>query len=577
MMRGWLRIFEQRASLLAASVGWLASVVLLWFRLPFGVSHGDEAFYSAMPAAILNGNRPWRDELAIHQNAGLLLVPFYKAYSLAVGSLDGIILFNRRLYFVVAVLSSIMTYRFAQRLTSKSCACWAAALVVPFSYFNLFALSYNTQGAFGMLCGILWIAAGLLDARPARRVFVGTVFLVAAVFSYVGLIAAVVPYGVLVLLWVFKKLTSSARRSALAGLGGALALAVSVAVPIGLWIGVDGFRRLLAFQTSLGYIATGVLAKFDFYHSPAWQWRWSVSMFAALFVLAPAVCSWLKRTPALAAFALLSVFYVLLCYWQGNTIPAASGSSFYLLATLTLAPACVALNREWQRGRFVLQLLWAPSVLCMLATTYSSANGLTAMSLGALPAEVAGAVCFGALVDARVRANPGARVGYELVLGALFAALVGLQVKCIYNDAYDVTTSRSALVARVHSGPFRGAYTTLEEATFTEAVDRDLKLAAKGAQTLTVFDVYTTGYLSTQLRPRTWCAWITWSATPTFTKRMVHETFDAPGGLPDVVLEVHPDKLGRRYWRKYAKQYRVVFDDPRLGYKILRRKALSAL
>src|SRR4051812_33805266 len=71
---------------LGGFVGWGVALLVWWFRLPLGVSNKDEAFYSALAYGFIVGNKPYLDELAIHQNASLLLVPFFRAYLWARGS-----------------------------------------------------------------------------------------------------------------------------------------------------------------------------------------------------------------------------------------------------------------------------------------------------------------------------------------------------------------------------------------------------------------------------------------------------------------------------------------------------------
>src|SRR6187399_2699728 len=94
----------ERVALLA----WLLTAAALLVRIPFGVSHRDEAFYSAMPYSFLIGNQPYFDERAIHQNAGILLMPLYRLYLAIAGSADGIILFNRYLYLVYVGVASLL-------------------------------------------------------------------------------------------------------------------------------------------------------------------------------------------------------------------------------------------------------------------------------------------------------------------------------------------------------------------------------------------------------------------------------------------------------------------------------------
>ncbi|HEY1535470.1 MAG TPA: hypothetical protein VGF76_15700 [Polyangiaceae bacterium] len=533
------------------------------------MSHGDEAFYSAMPYTFALGNRPYVDELGTQQSAGILLVPFYRVYLAIAGSADGIILFNRYLYFIYAAVGSWLTYRFVKRIERPSTGCWAAALVLTFSYFNLFALSYNTQGAFGFLCGILCAATALLDARPARQLFVASLFLLSAVFSYPGLVMAFFPYTLLVLAWVYRKVPTPARRNALAGLGAGAALAVLIAVLVAFWIGKDNFRRVLAFSQSLGYLTQSALRRFDFYHTGAWPWRWSLLLFTAFFAAWPVVYSLPKRHLWLVAAASVAAMWLL--RRQGLATPGISGAILIWMTVPVLTPVCVALNRGWRHGPLLLQLVWAPSVLSMIATTYTSSNGYAATSLGSLGVLVAGAASLGAYLNTLAERNPAQRWGYDLGVAAFLVACLAIQIEGMYGGVYDLDSVLSDLNTRVHSGPFRGTLTNRAEAEFAVAIDHDLKQVEQGQSTLLVFDNFPTGYLSTRLRPRTWSTWIAWFVDPKYLREVMAETFGKPEQLPDVLLEVHMSDSARAYWKPYARQYHVVIDRSELGYQILRR------
>ena len=91
----WRRFRQLTAFELTSLLAWLVALGVLRYRIPFGVSHRDEAFYSAMPYSFLIGNQPYVDERALHQNAGILLMPLYRLYLAIAGSADGIVLFNR--------------------------------------------------------------------------------------------------------------------------------------------------------------------------------------------------------------------------------------------------------------------------------------------------------------------------------------------------------------------------------------------------------------------------------------------------------------------------------------------------
>src|SRR6478609_11255676 len=107
----WSRIRRLTASETLAVLAWLVALGVLRYRIPYGVSHRDEAFYSAMPYSFLIGNQPYLDERTVHQNAGILLMPLYRLYLALAGSTDGIILFNRYLYLAYMTFASLLAWR----------------------------------------------------------------------------------------------------------------------------------------------------------------------------------------------------------------------------------------------------------------------------------------------------------------------------------------------------------------------------------------------------------------------------------------------------------------------------------
>ncbi|HKO53951.1 MAG TPA: hypothetical protein VJV79_39860 [Polyangiaceae bacterium] len=558
-----------------AALAWLAALGTLRYRIPYGVSHRDEAFYSAMPYSFLIGNQPYFDERAIHQNAGILLMPFYRMYLAVAGSADGIILFNRYLYLTYVGFCSLLVYRLIARITSFSSACWAAALLVCFGYFNLFALSYNSQGALGFLCGVLLSAHALLGPRPGRGLFVANLFFLSAVFSYPGLIIALLPYNLSVLGWLYWKTPRSTWISGLFGLGAGLSLALAVFAAFAWWLGTERYERLRDFQQGLGYGAMSGLAKLDFYHSSAWGWRWALLAYATVFVLLPLACFWFQRGLWLVAAA--GAVGCIASYRFSAPIPVPTQAMLFFVAIPMLAPVCVALNRGWSRGRFLLLLVWAPSLVSMLAVTYTSSNGLLAALLGALGALVAGIAAFGALLEARAKQNPSSRLGYRLVLIGFAGACLGLEAHSMFAFVYDESDAQfSSHDTRVRTGPLRGTIATRAEAEIVEAVDRDLKSLAGSARSLTIFDGFATGYMSTRLRPRTWCQWIYWGLPNDLRKRLMAETFGEPAQLPDLVLKIRMEKPAKQLWAKYERgRYHTVIERKELGYVILQRNELT--
>jgi hypothetical protein len=372
----WARLRQEPLAVLAA-VCWLIAAICLRYRLPYGVSHGDEAFYSAVPYSILLGNRPYIDELSITQNASMFLVPFFWLYLLINKTADGIILFNRYLYFGYALVCSALAFRFGRLVVGTAAAGCVAALVVTFSYANLLALSYNTCGAFGFFCGVMCSVTGLLRPRPGPLLLAGCLFLASAVFSYPGLVLVAPLYVLTLLAWLYWEMPRASLRSGLIGLGAGMAVGVALLLPLAVWIGQSGLQRLFAYTHGLGYGSTSALAKLNFFRLgfPPY-WGSVIASLAAVFVALSVLCWLLPRWVWLLAPAFAIFFF----YGYTGGIPIANNVvAPCLMALPALAPVCVALNRQWRYGRTLLALVWAPS---------SAARPNPARTLAARPVRI---------------------------------------------------------------------------------------------------------------------------------------------------------------------------------------------
>jgi hypothetical protein len=567
----WSKIRRLSPTELVALLAWLGALGTLRYRIPYGVSHRDEAFYSAMPYSFLIGNQPYLDERTVHQNAGILLMPLYRLYLAVEGSADGIILFNRYLYLVYMGFCSLLVCRFVARVANFSTACWAAALVVAFGYFNLFALSYNTLGALGFLCGVMLSAHALLGPRPGVELFVANLFFLSAVFSYPGLAAVLAPYNLAVVAWLYWKTSRATWKNGLFGLGAALSLALLLLVPFAFWLSGVRYERLHGLQIAQGYGAGTGLSRLDFYHSYAWAWRPALLAYSAVFVLVPLACYWLKRGLWLLAPA--SALLCIACYRLGWDLGVLTPATFFFMAIPVLAPVCVALNRDWQHRHLVLTLVWAPSVLSMLAVTYSSSNDWLATLLGALGSVVAGIAALGALLSARAEKNPRATLAYQAVLICFAGACLATELHSLFAYLYDQRgVPFSSQNTRVRTGPMRGTIGTQSDVELCHTIDRDLKSLASSAESLTIFDAFPSGYLSTRLRPKTWTQWIIWGIPGPYRKQLMAETFGDPANLPDLVLKINVSAASKPLWAKYERgRYHKVIERKELGYVILRR------
>lgn len=544
---------------------WIVSVVALVIRLPFGAGTTDEAFYSAMSYGFVLGNKPYQDELALHQNAALLTVPFFRVYTWLLGS-EGILLFNRWLYFAYIALCSLTTFRLVRKLTNTTTAAWAAAVVVPFSYFNLFTLSYNTLGALGVFMGVLLGTHALLE-QPVRHLVGASLFFTIATFAYPTFGVIAVLHSVLVLVRLRQRATAKDFKRSLIAAAICAIVALLLAAAFLAAVTLDHVRAALEFSRAMGYGTKTLAVGSDWSKSEVWAERPHLVQYALLLLVFPVV---LKRYPrATLPLVLLVPSLWFSIYFRSEHAPAMTLAAMFLIMFPVLTPVCVALTPSFQHRRLVLEQLWLPGVVSMFVVTFTSANGALAASLGALPSLVAGMVALSALVSTVTR-SPSSRHATWL-FASFSAAVLGAQIHTLFNGVYDFDAQLSHQTARVHRGPYRGALTTPANAVLFETLDADLKSLEDPAKTLAAFDDFGVAYLSTRMRPRTFTHWVVWVFEPNYGRKICQETYGEVAKRPDFVVLYHP-RLNRKANRflRFLNKYEKVIERPELGYTIER-------
>ena len=546
-------------------VAWACVVLAWWFRVPVGVSNGDEAFYSAMPYSFVLGSRAYLDELSFQQNAALLQVPFFRVYVWLRGSTDGIIVFNRWLYVLYLLFCSTLTYRFASRVTTRMVAAWAAALVMPVAYFNLPALGYNTLGALGFFAGVLLSALSTFDAKPGPRLFVAGLFFLSAVFDYPTLAPAVLTQAAAVA-FHFSKESRASFRSALRGL---LSIAFLSLVLGAVFLGYAtpaGLRRALEFSQSDGHASGLRAAKFFALSKDTRNQLAREGLFALLFVALP----WLLARLRSAVFVLVVALPALLALINGHFDYGApiNSQAIFLTSLAPLAPASLLVLAGIPHRRRMLSLVWLPGIVSTIAAVVTSLNGWSAAHLMALPLLVAGVIGVG-LLGQQLALRDHAPLRYQAPVAAFFAAMLVLEVHSNFDNVYDDDTPEfGAHDTRVRWGPFQGALATPFRAQQLEQMDRDLKQLASDDKTLAVFDNMSGAYLSTRLRPRSMTHWITWMYQPAYRKTILRKTYAPPEQLPDFVLIANRGLRARHPWAPFRKNYSPVIARPELKYRI---------
>ncbi|MEO8904356.1 MAG: hypothetical protein ABI488_18480 [Polyangiaceae bacterium] len=179
-------------------------------------------------------------------------------------------------------------------------------------------------------------------------------------------------------------------------------------------------------------------------------------------------------------------------------------------------------------------------------------------------------------LETLIERDPAYRPGYRLVFVSLVASLIVMQARSLYQRAYSEEADLAKCATRVHSGPSRGLKTSSALAKLLETVDSDLKdVAARWpqAKTLAVLDDFPAGYMSTRLTPRTFSTWIIWWVLPgTYGPELAKETFGSSEQLPDILLSIHPNPTGNRYYQSlFRRRYTALVRRPEFDYVILRK------
>ncbi len=559
-----VRALGRDRALVLAFAAWALAALALAIRIPFGVGMTDEAFYSAMPYGFLLGNEPYRDELAFHQNAAILQMPLFRVYMWLFDS-EGIVVFSRWLYGAYVGLCSFFAFRLARRLSSAAAGAWAAALVVSFSYYNLFTLSYNTLGALGMLGGVLLGTHAVLE-KPVRHLVGAWFFFITGAFAYPT-------FGVIVLLhqasmlWLLRSSAEAAefKRSALAVAVCAIVAAVAAALFL-YWVTPAGIARALEFSRAMGYGSRTL--KVAVFKSEIWAQRNYLAAYGLVFILFPIALERWRR--GALPLALLVPAALALIYWRSGHVFNVSRAAILLTAAPLLVPVCLLRSPRFAHRRLLLLGLWLPAVVSFEIASFTSANGALSAHLGALPILVSSVVALDALIREptlsleRVDAGKWALVGFS-------AGVLGCQIHTMFSGVYDRETRLGAQTTRVRRGPMRGAVTTPRRARLLEGIDADLKRIEDPSKTLAVFDDFSVAYLSTHMRPRTFTHWVVWVFERNYARKITAKYYGDPATQPDFVVLVPANLSKHDKFLNYLWSYEPFIQRPELGYLIAKR------
>jgi len=472
------------AVLIAGAV--LAGALMLW-RLQYGVAFTDEAYYIAMPYRFVLGDRPFADELMIHQTAGLMTTPLVWLWVRIVGSTNSLVLFMRVMWFVFAAGVAFAAYRFFVRLFERPFALVLSAAYIAFMPFGIPGLSYNTLSSGFLTIGLALLGMSLLDDEPHHsRVVAAGILHGLAIIAYPTMIvvAPVVIVGLLIAardakrqVWMYL--------AGLAGTGAIFGLFLAVIGPRYLG-GVFEFTRsastFLGGWTKLVQIATQIK---DY---------GTRGLAAAAFLLGGIIL--VSRRAAWAWLLLplmpLAVIVLVLRHNNGATLLWITLFGVTSLALLTLES-----SRPLRKAAVVI----APtSIVAGLTIGYTSTNGFINMGLGMAPILlIALPLVFLPAVNREIAGDSHRLAAISIALSMpLILVLVGANYLLAY-DSHDMPPL--SMTTRVSTGPWAHLYGSDESVRLAEEIQADADEYVTQDSTVLFYSPIYGGYLATKARP----------------------------------------------------------------------------
>ncbi len=491
-----MRIRESAPFAVATALTFGVVLVLMW-RVRYGIDFTDEAFYTALPHRFALGDRPFVDELNIAQTSGVLLYPFVKVY-VALRGTTGIFMFMRMLYVLFLAWVAWAAYGLGATRLPRHAAVLASGPCLLFMPYAIPGLSYNTLGG-GLLAMGLFLTAHAVLAPPEEtpkllrdQLTWGGFTLGAATFAYpsllVGAVAAVTG--------VFVVANGQRVRSALRIASGGCLFALCVA-PVFLQAG----RHV---KSVFEYSGGGGIALTSEKLSALWDQFFSQHPeLPMLFVATAILVVFARRVPAVVVFVLPFIPWLA----RGSTLSTGTGSTLAYFSSFALvAPLFAAAIRDKTFGWTIMVCVWVPSILSGISTAWSSGNGAVATGLGFYPGAVASGILLVAWIVELARSFPLQPV--RIFLGFAPLIIVHTLLKLTLEDTFVYRDGRVPLLTeRVNEGPYKGLYTTADRKRSLALMSADILNLAQSGRTLFYYD-FPAGYLIANRRPLVASTWI---------------------------------------------------------------------
>ncbi len=486
---------RERLPVVFAWFGGLVCLAALVHRFRYAADLTDESFSMALPYRFVLGDKPFVDEVAIQQTAGLVLFPFIWLFVKLTGGTTGLVLYVRLVgLFVFKGAAALAVYATARRwLKHKSIA--VAVSFVPFAFVphSIPNVGYNLIGMALLVAGTFLTAAGAAETASqktrVRLFFLAGLAEGIMAFAYPPMAVAPLLGVPLVLLFAGPRRWSATGAFIAGGLSAVILISPSLAFG-----GIAGVRRALGWGVHAGMTHDG--ARLD---AILQAYSKGIPTFF-VYALVALGLAWLLRSRSVIAIVVPAIA-VALGFWFRDEFASARGAMHMVMYTGTLGPALILLARPsaavW-RG-FVLVVV--PSLAAALAAAFMSTQGVDASALG-----FASTVALFALLAAR--ALEGAHADPTYCMLPAFALMLVL-VTCCYDFVYRDGPLPS-LTQTVPNGPFKGIRTTPDRAqAFAEMHDIAARFDQPHGRILFLYEA-SGYYLFSKMKPNAHSVWQEW-------------------------------------------------------------------
>lgn len=536
----------------------VAAVLILFFRIPFGVDVTDTSFWTADPYLVVQGSVPIIDSSSLSSLTFLLIAPFVKLFTAVTGGTEGIMLFMFYVSFLFRLTIPILIWLLLRKRTDPF---WAAVFCLLFficDYGTNRYLNYNfiSQALLALSGSLLWDALGQEKPRDAaiRYALAGFVMALCAL-AHITQVANCFLFSVFLLFlerrrwgklpcWLPYVLTG---------------LTVAVLTIVGLEAAGGGglFPRLfsllgqsnslriarLTISEQFGRIFGGCVQIIRFGFLPF------VGIFALYFILFYRKS---KQTvlPGLMAALAGSCGFVCLSYAHSFLITLQTGQSPFLgaqpvfLCLFLTTPVWFLLLSRQDRQRFLPGFLffWASGIVTVVLSAMASYTPAdyryTFLISGALLSLPLAPAAFKAH-SPELRFSSGIHKALLLFLaGSLALYTISVQYACVYRD-----DAISALTCRVEKGVYKGLFTTSERAEALQKLEEQLQSRVSPGEAVLFADLMPTAYLMTDGHPCTPTSWDPCKYRNGFQDDDAYQNyFERTGIIPDKIFFIQSEE-----------------------------------